>query len=110
MWSTYIGEAIQSDDHNKYCIEHNLSLTTFYNKLKLYKQSIDKESWSPTSRRRLSHRVFTDSTVKQAVEQFDIKYVETNKPRDGNDLAMLLLIIHNQKNPNNQQINVSYST
>ena len=39
-------------------------------------------------------RVFTDSTEKQAVEQFNIKYVETNKTRDDNDLAMLLLIIH----------------
>ena len=25
------------------------------------------------------------STEKQKVEQFDIKYVETNKPHDGND-------------------------
>ena len=61
---------------NKCCIEHNLSLTTFNSKLKLYKQSTDMEHWSPTSKRRHRHRVFTDSTEKEAVEQYD----EINKP------------------------------
>ena len=65
---------------------------------------------SATSKHRLSHRVFTDSTEKQAVEQYDIKYAETNKPRGGNDVAMLLLINHDKKNLNNQQIKVSHST
>ena len=45
MWR-YIGEG----DYNKYCGEHNLSLTTFYNKFKLYNQSTDKGDWSPTSK------------------------------------------------------------
>ena len=49
MWNTYIGEAIQSGNHKKYCMEHNLSY------IKLYKQSIDKENWSPNSKRRYSH-------------------------------------------------------
>ncbi len=110
MWSTYIGEAIQSGNHKKYCIEHNLSYRTFNDYYKLYKQSIDKENWSPRSKRRLSHRVFTDSTEKEAVEQFEQKFDETCKPRDGNDLAMLLLMIHNKKYPNCQLIKVSHST
>ena len=46
---------------------------------------------------------------KQAVEQFDIKYVEANKLRDGNDFMLLCNVII-KKTPNNQQINVSYST
>ena len=102
MWSTYIGEAIQSGNHKKYCREHNLSYRTFNYQLRSYKQSVDKENWSPTSKRQLSHRVFTNSTEKQADEQFDIQYDNTNKPRDGNDLAALLMMIHNQNNPLNQ--------
>ena len=34
-----------------------------------YKQSTDKVNCSPNSKRRLSHRVFTDSAEKQAVKQ-----------------------------------------
>ena len=60
--------------------------------------------------RRLSHRVFTDSTENQAVEQYETKYDNTNKPRDANDLAALLMMIHNQKNPASVVINVSHST
>ena len=60
-------------------------------KFREYNQSTDQESWSPTSKRRFSHRVFTDSTEKQAVEQYETKY-NTNKPRDTNDLAALLMM------------------
>ena len=85
-------------------MEHNLSCSTFNDKLKMYKQSTTKRTaW-------YSHRVFTDSSEKQAVEQLDIKHVETNKLRDGNDLAMILSIIDNQTNPSNQQIKVSFGT
>ena len=79
-------------------------------KIREYKQSTDKENWSPNSKHRLSHRVFTDSTEKQAVEQYETKYDNTNKPRDANDLAAVLLMIHKQTNPVNVVINVSCST
>ena len=72
-------------------------------KIQLYRQSTDKQNWSPTITRRLSHRVFTDSTEKQAVEQYETMYDNTNKPRDGNDLAALLMMIHNHKNPANNE-------
>ena len=57
----------------------------------------------------MSHRVSTDSAEKQAVEQYEIKYDNT-KPRDANDLAALLMMIHNRKNPASVVINVSCST
>ena len=75
-----------------------------------YKQSTAKENWSPTSKRRYNNRVFTDSTEKAAADEFDKKYVETSKPRDTNDLAALLMMIHNQNNPASVVISVSHST
>ena len=77
MWKTYITEAIQSGNHIQYCKQHNIPYTTFRNKFSEYKQSTDKENWSPTSKRRYNNRVFTDSTEKAAVDEFDKKYVET---------------------------------
>ena len=35
--------------------------------------------------------MFTDSTEKQAVEQYETQYDNTNKPRGANDLAALLM-------------------
>ena len=61
MWNTYIIETIQSGHHKKYCREHKILYRTFMYKFSEYKQSTDKENWSPNSKRRLSHRVFTDS-------------------------------------------------
>ena len=87
---------INSIVHN--IIYHNIPYTTFRKKHRQYKRASDKENWSPTSKRRYNNRVFTDSTEKQAAE-FDKKYVETNKPRDANDFAASLMMIHNQKNP-----------
>ncbi len=110
MWNTYITEAIQSGNHKQYCTDKNIPYRTFNTKYSQYKQSNDKENWSPKSRRRYRHRVFTDSTEKQAVEQFETQYDNTNKPRDANDLAALLMMIHNQKNPASVVINVSCST
>ena len=68
MWSTYIGEAIQSGHHRKYCMKHNLSLTTHS---MTNSNCINNLLTRGTGR--LSHRVFTDSTEKQAVEPYDIK-------------------------------------
>ena len=68
-----------------------------------------KENWSPTSKRRLSHLVFTDSTEKQSVEQYETMYDNTNKPCDGSDLATLLLMIYNNKYPINAIISILYS-
>ena len=99
IWKTYITEAIQSGNHIQYCKQHNIPYTTFRNKFSECKQSTDKKNWSPTSKRRYNNRVFTDSTMKEAVDESDKKYVETNKPRDGNDLAALLMMINNQKEP-----------
>ena len=92
MWNTYITEAIQSGHHKKYCREHNILYRTFKHQLSEYKQSTDNENWSPNSERRLSHRVFTDSIEKQAVEPYETKYDNTNKPRDYH--RRLLLGIH----------------
>ena len=110
MWNTYITEAIQSGNHKQYCIEHNIPYTTFINKFRLYKQANDKQNWLSNSKRRYSHRVFTDSTEQQAVEQYDIQYDNTDKPRDGNDLATLLMRVHNNKYPDNVVTRVSHST
>ena len=47
------------------------------------------------------------------MEQYEIRYDNTKKPRDDlprNDLAALLMIIHNNKYPNNVVISVSHST
>ena len=67
---------------------------------------------SSTRQRRYRHRAFSDSVVteKQAVEPDDIQYDITNRQRDGSDFATLLMMIHNQSNPGNAIINVSYST
>lgn len=47
----------------------NIPYSTYKQKLAQQNEKGDKENWSPNSNRRLSHRVFTDSTEKQAVEQ-----------------------------------------
>ena len=71
MWKTYITEAIQSGNHTQYCKQDNIPYTTFRKKHSKYTQANNKENWSPRSKRRLSHRVFINSTEKQAVEQYD---------------------------------------
>ena len=109
MWSTYITETIQSGNATQYCVNKNIPYRT-QQKLAGYNKNEDKEIWSPDNKSRYSHCVFTDSTEKAAVELFDIKYVETNKFRDGNDLAALLMLKHKQKDPASVVINVSYST
>ena len=53
--------------------------------------------------------MFTDSTGKQAVEPYETKYDNINKPRDANNLAALPIMIHNRKNPASQVINVSHN-
>ena len=49
-------------------------------------------------------------TEKAVVEQYETKNDNANKPRDGNDLAALLMMIHNSKNPANVVISVSHRT
>ena len=88
----------------------NIHYRAYKQKLYQYNLSEDKEHWSPISNRRNRHRVFTDSTEKAAVDESDKKYVETNKPRDANNLAALLMMIHNQNNPASVVISVSHST
>ena len=95
MWNTYITEAIQSG-HHKYCIEHNILYRTLSNKYKEYQQCTNKENWSPNSKRRYNHRVFTDCTEKQAVEQLTEQYINQQKTCNNNDLSECLLIIHKQ--------------
>ena len=67
MWNTYITEAIQSGNHKQYCTAKNIPYRTFNNKYKEYQQCTNNENWLPRSKRRYNHRVFTDSTEKQAV-------------------------------------------
>ena len=65
MWNIYITEAIQSGNHLQCCTQHNIPYTTFRNKFSEYKQSTDKENWSPISKRRYNNHVFTDSIKPQ---------------------------------------------
>ena len=46
---------------------------------------------------------------KQAVEQYETTCNDINLPCDGNDLAALLIMIHNKKYPNQLIISVSCS-
>ena len=110
MWNTYITEAIQSGNHKQYCKAHNINYKTFNRKYTEYKQSNDKQNWSPKSKRRYRHRVFTDSTEKQAVDKYLNKYHRQHKPADSGDLAAELMKIHNEKYPDREVIHVSRST
>ena len=107
MWSTYIGEAIQSGNHRKYSMEHNLSYSTINDKSKLYRQLSDTQNWSSISSRRYSHRMFTDSTEKQAVEQFIEPFINEQKACNNSDC---LLKMYNNKNDVNKCLFVSDST
>ena len=95
MWSTYISEAIQSGHHQKYCREHNILYRTFKYQLREYQQSHDQENWSPNSKRRYRHRVFTDSTEKAAVKQLTEQYISKQKACNNSDLSDCLLSIYN---------------
>ena len=98
MWNTYITEAIQSGNHQQYCTEHNIPYRTSKRKYSDYKKANNKENWSPNSKCRYNHRVFTDSTEKAAVEQLTEQYINKQKACDNNDLSDCLLSIHNNKN------------
>ena len=76
-------------------------ISTYYDSHAVLLLSHDQENWSTNS---------TDSIEMQVVEQYEAKYDNTNKPRDPNDLAALLMVIHNQKNPASVVIIVSHST
>ena len=112
MWNTYITEAIQSGNHQQYCTEHNFPYRTFKRKYSDYKKANNKENWSPNSKRRYNHRVFTDSTEKAAVEQLTEQYINQQKACDNadSDLADCLLSIHNNKNTVKRCLFVSNST
>ena len=110
MWNTYITEAIQSGNHKQYCTQHNIPYTTFKRKYNDYKKANNKENWSPNSKRRYRHRVFTDSTEKAAVEQLTEQYINQQKACNNSDLADCLLSIHNNKNTVKRCLFVSNST
>ena len=59
MSNTYIGEVIQSGNHKKYCIKHNVLYRTLMYKFREFKLSQHQENWSPNSKRRYNHPVFT---------------------------------------------------
>ena len=75
-----------------------------------YQQSANKENWSPKSKKRLRHRVFTDSTEKAAVDKWRETYYEKNLPSTGDDLCQIILQIHNNKYPERIVLEVSAST
>ena len=52
--------------------------------------------------------MFTDSTEKQAVEPYETKYDNTNKPRDANDLAYFIRLNTEYANSINQIDNQIY--
>ena len=58
MMSQHI--AIQSSNAKQYCADKNMPYRTYKLRLAEYYESEDKESWSPNSKRRYNHRVFTD--------------------------------------------------
>ena len=73
QWLTYVTEATQSGNHKQYCSTHNIEYKTFKRKYAEYKQADNKENWSTKSKRRYRHRVFTDSTEKQAHQMLNGK-------------------------------------
>lgn len=95
MWRTYITEAIQSGNHKQYCEQHNIAYRTFKRKYAEYKQCENTENLSPKSKRRYSHRVFTDSTEKQAHAEWKVKYDDTPLCSDSGDLSAILMKTHN---------------
>ena len=64
---------------------HNIPYTTFKRKYIDYKQANSKENWSPNSKRRYRHRVFTDSTEKAAVKQLTEQYISKQKACNNGD-------------------------
>ena len=60
---------MQSSNHKQYCTQNHIPYRTFKRKYSVYKNANNKENWSPNNKRRHRHRVFTDSTEKQAVKQ-----------------------------------------
>ena len=72
--ATYVSEALQSGNNARYCTSKNLAYDTFKRWLREYNQSDDKENYSPNSKRRLSHRVFTDTTEKTVAAQWHEGY------------------------------------
>ena len=77
--STHITAAIQSGNAIQYCITKNMPYRTYQQKLTEYNKSEDKENWSPNSKLRYKHHVFTDSTEKAAVEQLIEQYINQQK-------------------------------
>ena len=110
MWSTYITEAVQSGNAKQYCANKNIPYATYKEKLTEYNKSGDKENWSPNSKRRYSHRVFTDSTEKAAVKQLTEQYISKQKACNNSDLSDCLLSIHNNKNNVKKCLQVADST
>ena len=105
--ATYVSEALQTSNSAEYCRGKKLSYRTFKKWLAAYNGSDDKENWSPNSKRRLSHRVFTDSTKKAATDQWREKYQNSKKPSDYDTLAGLLMQEHNKKYPERVVLNVA---
>ena len=66
--SSYVAEAVQLGNHKQYCCDKNIPYSTFRDWYSEYQSSTDKENWTPTSKKRFAHRVFTDSTEKAAVQ------------------------------------------
>ena len=98
LWSTYITEAIQSGNATQYCTDKNISYRTYKLNLADYNKSEDKENWSPNSKRRYRHRVFTDSTEKAAVKQLTEQYISKQKACNNSDLSDRLLSIQSKGN------------
>ena len=65
--SSYVAEAVQLGNHKQYCREKNIPYPTFRDWYTEYQNSSNKENWSPKGKKRLRHRVFTDSTEKSCV-------------------------------------------
>ena len=110
MRNTYITEAIQSENHKQYCTQHNIPYTTFKRKNSEYKKANNKENWSPNSKCRYNHRVFTDNTEKAAVKQLTEQYISKQKACNNSDLSDCLLSIHNNKNNVKKCLQVADST
>lgn len=73
LWRTYIREALQSGNHREYCRVHNIPYSTFKDKHKLYRESINPDTWQPTNEaRKYNHRIFCDECEKQAAEQWHV--------------------------------------
>ena len=77
--ASYVNEAIQHGNHKAYCREKSIPYSTFKGCKCEHQASTEIENWSPKSKCRLSHRTFTDSTEKAAIDKWRETYYDKHQ-------------------------------